>query len=488
MTIISVSPLDRTTISKQEIHKRHRRRLLPFLNLSSARANISAVYCLCLLFHFLFAADVLATDPSSIAPSVVTRTPSPLHPADSNGVLLEDALDMAVDDLRALNDETKKKSMSSIRFLFSDIDGTLVHYPDEQEGVNGNNMEKDEASRNTIIRLPPSSTGLQGIISSRTLALCRDLRQKYGVKVVLVSGARTSTLLTRLAFLPKADAYASEGGGRIFYPVDLNSMEGDGYNGFVVHPVKYDGASDDDGDGQKNNDLTPFGLREDMTWRTKMEETDAAGKDGYRGMDNEIRGISDDKKEAVVPVPEREGKLWEFAQTLLDRGFVIDSKGYSACFRVNRKHQTNGRITNEDFDSLSKMDLPIGLASSTNLGCVDFYPEDSGKKNCCSYLVKSMQSEPADQTDSCKSLTLPENAVCMCDDDNDLEMALACSHAYLPSVTSSSMAHTVRENEGKLTVTEDISKGLLETTATDEALRIILARVKEEYGTVTDES
>mmetsp|Transcript_32691 Transcript_32691/g.43451 ORF Transcript_32691/g.43451 Transcript_32691/m.43451 type:complete len:148 (+) Transcript_32691:816-1259(+) len=108
--------------------------------------------------------------------------------------------------------------------------------------------------------------------------------------------------------------------------------------------------------------------------------------------------------------------------------------------------------------------------------------------NSCSYLVKSMQSEPADQTDSCKSLTLPENAVCMCDDDNDLEMALACSHAYLPSVTSSSMAHTVRENEGKLTVTEDISKGLLETIATDEALRIILARVKEEYGTVTDES
>jgi len=387
MTIISVSPLDRTTISKQEIHKRHRRRLLPFLNLSSARANISAVYCLCLLFHFLFAADVLATDPSSIAPSVVTRTPSPLHPADSNGVLLEDALDMAVDDLRALNDETKKKSMSSIRFLFSDIDGTLVHYPDEQEGVNGNNMEKDEASRNTIIRLPPSSTGLQGIISSRTLALCRDLRQKYGVKVVLVSGARTSTLLTRLAFLPKADAYASEGGGRIFYPVDLNSMEGDGYNGFVVHPVKYDGASDDDGDGQKNNDLTPFGLREDMTWRTKMEETDAAGKDGYRGMDNEIRGISDDKKEAVVPVPEREGKLWEFAQTLLDRGFVIDSKGYSACFRVNRKHQTNGRITNEDFDSLSKMDLPIGLASRCVFPCFSTHDTFCCYKKCSGALL-----------------------------------------------------------------------------------------------------
>ena len=33
-----------------------------------------------------------------------------------------------------------------------------------------------------------------------------------------MTGARTSTLLQRLPFLPAADAYASENGGRIFYP------------------------------------------------------------------------------------------------------------------------------------------------------------------------------------------------------------------------------------------------------------------------------
>lgn len=33
-----------------------------------------------------------------------------------------------------------------------------------------------------------------------------------------MTGARTATLLQRLPFLPAADAYVSENGGRIFYP------------------------------------------------------------------------------------------------------------------------------------------------------------------------------------------------------------------------------------------------------------------------------
>ena len=38
------------------------------------------------------------------------------------------------------------------------------------------------------------------------------------MKLVLVSGARAQTLLQRLPFLPAADAYVCENGGRIFYP------------------------------------------------------------------------------------------------------------------------------------------------------------------------------------------------------------------------------------------------------------------------------
>lgn len=95
--------------------------------------------------------------------------------------------------------ETTMATDSAIRVVFSDVDGTLVHYPEEQE---------KEEERNRILKLPPSATGMQGIISSRTLAYCRDLRQN-NQKLVLISGMRTTTLLKRLPFLPRADAYCT---------------------------------------------------------------------------------------------------------------------------------------------------------------------------------------------------------------------------------------------------------------------------------------
>ena len=36
-------------------------------------------------------------------------------------------------------------------------------------------------------------------------------------------------------------------------------------------------------------------------------------------------------------------------------------------------------------------------------------------------------------------LFLSKHSICLCDDDNDLEMALACQHAYLPDISSQSM-------------------------------------------------
>lgn len=58
---------------------------------------------------------------------------------------------------------------------------------------------------------------LQGIISVKTLTELERMR-RGGVKLVLITGARLSTMLTRMAFLPAADAYVCENGGRIYYP------------------------------------------------------------------------------------------------------------------------------------------------------------------------------------------------------------------------------------------------------------------------------
>jgi hypothetical protein len=124
-------------------------------------------------------------------------------------------------------------------------------------------------------------------------------------------------------------------------------------------------------DEVNQGDLAPFGIVEDMDWRRRIERE--AGTEGY-----EVDGLGSD---ALVPVAERKGLLWDFARDLAAKGYLLDTKGYSTCFRVNRKQQTT--ITDEEFEALlfGKVTPPVGLATSTNLGCVDYYPAESGKKN-----------------------------------------------------------------------------------------------------------
>ena len=251
--------------------------------------------------------------------------------------------------------------MSDIRIVFSDVDGTLVHYPDS---IISDSDAHNNGNR--ILKLPASATGMQGIISSRTLAMCQDLREQ-GVKLVLVSGMRTSTLLKRLPFLPKADAYCSEAGGRIFMLRDDNDRKQLSYS---VTPESFDGAD--------TNLLEPFEIVEELECRQKLEDQRAAGTDGYSGAELDLESSD----QVPIPIENRAGSLWEFARKLEAKGYVLDTKGYASCFRVNRKQQTS--VSDEDFDRLLRGEVlpcPLELATSTNLGCIDYYPMASGKKN-----------------------------------------------------------------------------------------------------------
>lgn len=107
-----------------------------------------------------------------------------------------------------------------------------------------------------------------------------------------------------------------------------------------------------------------------------MEKPTAAGTEGYEASGNQIGS-----EPRVPDVAKRSGLLWDFARTLISQGYVLDTKGYSSCFRVNRKQQTS--ITDEQFNALlnGKVEYPEELGTSTNLGCVDFYPVESGKKH-----------------------------------------------------------------------------------------------------------
>jgi hypothetical protein len=212
-------------------------------------------------------------------------------------------------------------------------------------------------------------------------------------RLVLVSGMRTSTLLNRLPYLPKADAYCTEAGGRIFYPTAAaaaatkEGVDEEDQNPFQYYtPVEYSGA--------QSADLKPFGLREDMKWRRIIEI--GAGKEGYAGNevssdrcdegDEDVECLIDYEStygfpEEEIPVRNRKGALWEYARQLERDGFILDTKSYSTCFRVNKKHQTGRAI--DGFQALLKGDIdhPSELGKSINLGCIDFYPIESGKRN-----------------------------------------------------------------------------------------------------------
>lgn len=233
----------------------------------------------------------------------------------------------------------KKIANDEILLVFSDLDGTLIHYPE--------NIPDDPSE---ILKLPPSSTGMRGVISGRTLSLTQEIRKK-GVKMILISGMRASTLFSRLPYLPRADAYAVEAGGRIFYPANENSRD----NLITVKPQKYKGV--------KEEELTSFGLVEDLVWRKNIEE--------YCGSFDSNQSRATD----------RDGLLWEYGRRLIEKGFVLDTKGYSSCFRVNKKQQVS--VSDDDFNALKdgRMELFSGLATSVNLNCIDIYPAISGKKN-----------------------------------------------------------------------------------------------------------
>lgn len=91
----------------------------------------------------------------------------------------------------------KSGSHLPMKVLFTDLDGTCVHYDvAEFAAVDATPTPDgcfpatalDGGARAQLLRLPPSTSGAQGVISLETLRLYAALRQ-LGVKIVVVSGA-----------------------------------------------------------------------------------------------------------------------------------------------------------------------------------------------------------------------------------------------------------------------------------------------------------
>lgn len=197
-----------------------------------------------------------------------------------------------------------------------------------------------------LLALPLSSTGQQGFVSTKALDVLSAAREQ-GVKVVLISGARTSTILERLPYLPQADAVVTENGGRIWYT-----------------------------DGHWKTCLP---MREDLEWRQSLAQLTGtlppiisvflppfqrrvvdmgcachtqAAKDAMRG----TRSVATQRlppppasiastaagplENDASPASERSGPLWDQFRKFEAANLHLDARSYATAFRVADKANT----------------------------------------------------------------------------------------------------------------------------------------------------
>lgn len=309
--------------------------------------------------------------------------------------------------------------------VFSDVDGTLVHYEDVLQLVgkwsdevnfkDGTHLFVDgRGLMHSMLKLPASTTGRQGAISTRTLELVHELRCNGTMPVgfVLISGARTSTMLQRLAYLPTCDAFVTENGGRIFFR-------------------------------QVEHRKTAAPYVEDLAWLHSHQ--DAIGSVG----------------EASLPPEKREGPLWEVYRQLHSLGWKLDVSGYLTSFRVAA---TQGEDPEAQLEALIR-DYGGGVIQySSNLGLYDVYPCSSGKAQAAEYIRKERKA------DIFASGQRIKRTVALCDDDNDIELAMSLDHAYIPCITSEKLRLVIHHHPDHFTVSKHIG-----TMAAEDMLLAIAA-------------
>jgi hydroxymethylpyrimidine pyrophosphatase-like HAD family hydrolase len=300
-----------------------------------------------------------------------------------------------------------------VNVLFSDLDGTLVHYP-KDFGEYAAIVAEDDAAKTATIRYNVSGetraclaltsmTGGKAYISVKTGELVGRLRA-LGVMFVIITGSRASTYVQRRGQLPEADYEFFENGGRMLVRGKL-----------------------------------------DPTWTDcfAAQSGPVASRDAL---------LPDD----LPPPMEREGELWALYRELAANGWHVDARDYATNFRVDIVKSEGKSV--EDFKAAvdGKLDA-LGLATSFNLGKADIYPAGSGKANAAAHVLE-------------KEGWSASTAVAMFDDDNDLELGALVGRSFLPGVTHGNVLDAMKLHGDRWTLTN--SRGFL---GTEEALECIMA-------------
>lgn len=274
-------------------------------------------------------------------------------------------------------------NQTPLSILLSDLDGTLVHYPQdlqryatiEEHTPTSATITYKSTGEKRLCTTLLSKTGGPSYISNRTKDLIAQLRS-LGVVFVIITGARTSTYIRRRPYLPPADFEFFENGGRKL----------------------------------KNGILDPFWTDHFVHQIGKVAERDKLLPE-------------------LKAVDEREGSLWELCKRMMREGWKVDTREYMTNFRVDVA-KSEGK-SERDFQEIADKECAArGLATSFNLGKADFYPAGSGKANAAKHVLEELGLRR-------------EEATAMFDDDNDLEMGRLCGRCFLPGVTHQSVLKEV---------------------------------------------
>ena len=229
-----------------------------------------------------------------------------------------------------------------VKAVFSDLDGTLVHFPAWFEEHGSTIVRRDPEAKRAVLQSPsgeqqdcrllPSSTMGDGYVSERTIELVAALRDE-GVLFFVVTAARKSTLIERMPLLPVSDAYVGETGSRIYKEPGVLDAE----------------------------------------WANGLAEVCGP-------LDREM------------PPEERPEVLWQWFRRLQQvPGLKVDGRSYYGCFRVDTKGDAQVEAS---LLAVLEAELPEQVAWAMNLGKYDFFPRASGKGNAVAYLQRQYGLAP----------------------------------------------------------------------------------------------
>lgn len=292
-----------------------------------------------------------------------------------------------------------------VRAIFSDIDGTIVHYEavlrkqgytldvaDLAAVPDGGTCTFTHTATGAVIpvRRVPSLTLGGGFISLRTLELVERLRREHCVLYCLLTGARTSTYRLRQdsGTVPLCDFGVCEGGGKL--------------------------------------------------WRL--------GADGSYTLDDEwlrafaqVTGPSNQSETIADPL-HRVGPLWDCYRELHARGYGLDAKSFDTAFLLDLRKGRDGFEAAADEEQLVKdlfhstLTPKYGVTIVTNLGKGHVHPVGCNKRTVVERILAA-------------TCITPDESMAMFDDENDLEFASLCAFGALPGVAHDAVHAALKDSD-----------------------------------------